>query len=367
MRGKVAVIGGGTAGSLAAKALAEKGINVQVYEQKAVVGHPIHASGILSLAGLGGLGIDYKAATTNTLRGANLHAAGETLHVRAENPVAVVLERSKLNEICIDGAISAGAAVETRRRISASELEAKNRDSVIVGADGAFSTVAAHFSLGHIARYLLTYKAEYNVSAVDREVVDLFFDNVVSRGLFGWICPNVQDVVEIGIGVDSRFGNGRRAFERFLQVKEVAELVDGQKQLSGGASMIPMRRRERIVDEKKGVLLVGDAAGQVKATTGGGIIFGGNGALMAAEAIGEYMQRGEPLSSYERAFMKRYGLEMRLHYLVNRFYSSMSTVNLGRMIAMSKILGLEAFLGRYGDMDLPSLVIKRFFLRGLAD
>ncbi len=53
--------------------------------------------------------------------------------------------------------------------------------------------------------------------------------------------------------------------------------------LSSYASIIPVQARERIVDEKEEVLLVGDAAGQVKPTTGGGIVFGGNGAILAAQ------------------------------------------------------------------------------------
>ncbi len=367
MKEKVSVIGGGTAGMIAARALAEKGISTRVYEQKAVIGHPIHASGILSVKGLRSLGVDYRTALTNTLKGANIHAGGKTLSIRTKDPVAVVLDRKRLNGICKDDAASAGAAVETRKRVSAAELDSISRNGIIIGADGAVSTVARHFSMGQIPRYSLTYKAEYNVSAGNPEIVDLFFDNRFTPGLFGWMCPNTRDILEVGIGVDTGFRNSKLAFERFVQTKAVADMVDGHRPITGGASIIPMARRERIVDEKRRVLLVGDAAGQVKATTGGGIIFGSNAALIAAESIGKHLSNGASLADYETAFMKKYGLEMRLHSMANKFYSSLSHENLGRIVSVSKKLGIEGFLERYGDMDLPSVVIKRFFLRGLAD
>ena len=367
MNESVSIIGGGTAGMIAAKRLGRRGIRTKVYEQKAVIGHPIHASGILSLDGLSGLGIGYKDAVTNTLNGANLHAEGRTLRIRTDNPVAVVLDRRRLNEICRDEAVAEGAEVETRRRVTAAGLDSMSGNGVVIGADGAISTVARHFQMGRIAKHALTYKAEYNVAAPEANVVDLFFDNRVYRGLFAWICPNAKDIMEIGIGVDSCFGNSKLAFERFLQSKEVAELVDGRRPIREGASLIPMRRRERIVNSEKKVLLVGDAAGQVKATTGGGIIFGGNAALIAADVIEAYLQRNAQLSDYERLFMNRYGREMQLHTMVNSFYSSIRPERLAAVISLSKALGIEGFLGKYGDMDLPSLMIKRFFLRNLSD
>ncbi len=367
MEERVSIIGGGTAGMICAKALAGRGIDAKVYEQKMRVGRPVHASGILSLKGLATLGIRHERAVTNTLNGANIHAGGRELRIRSDNTVAAVLDRTLLNEVCMDEAVAAGADVETRKRIGASEIESMRMQGLIAGADGAVSTVARHFSMGQIARYSLTYKAEYNVSAPDPGVVDLFFDNAAYKGLFAWICPNAKDILEIGVGIDSSHGNGKLAFERFIRTKEVADQINGQTPLSEGASMIPMCRRERIFDEENGVVLIGDAAGQVKATTGGGIIFGGNAALIAADAIEGRMREGHMLSEYERIFMERYGLDMRLHAFVNRFYSSMQPQHLGAMITLMKVFGAEGFFGRYGDMDLPSLMIKRFFLRSLAD
>lgn len=366
MRKKLAVIGAGTAGLIAAKRAAELGVDTTVYEQKPRKGARVNASGIISLSGLNALGIDYGSAVTNRLAGADIHAGGRVLSVRADGIIANVLDRMKLNEICHDEATAGGAQMRMGQRVGASELEELAQDSVMIGADGVVSSVARHFSMGRIRRHVLTYKQEFNVDIKDPEIVNLFFDNTLAPGLFGWTCPNSIDILEVGIGVDSRFGNSARAMSAFLKRKEIADMIDGGKSLGGGASMIPMSLRERISD-KRGAMLVGDAAGQVKATTGGGIVFGGHGGRLAAEITAEHMASGVAITDYSRRYVSRYGRDLALHSVINRFYSGISTESLGRMIALAKFLGAEGFLHKYGDMDKPSLMVKRFFLRALSD
>lgn len=365
MVSKVSIVGAGTAGLIAAKALSKSGIKTVVYDQKQRPGHPIHASGILSIKGLDSLGVGYSSTLTNTLYGARIHAGGQTISIRSREPIAHVLDRPGLNEVCRKEAEEHGAEIVTGRRVAGHELDRMNSSGILIGADGAVSSVASHFSMGAIGTHALTYKAEYEVSSNDG-MVDLFFDSAY-RGLFAWLCPNSNDILEVGVGVDSRHGNGRRAFEHFTRRDEIAPILGNAKMLTEGASMIPMSMRERIVDGRRRVLLVGDAAGQVKATTGGGIIFGGNAALIAADTIKRHVADGTNLNRYKDAFNAKLGKEMALHRLMSKAYSSAGPRMLGIGLTAMRILGIDRFLGDYGDMDMPSLMIKRFFLRGLSN
>ncbi|VVB76633.1 Digeranylgeranylglycerophospholipid reductase [uncultured archaeon] len=367
MRDKVAVIGAGTAGLIAAKTLCELGIGATVYDQKRRLGFPPMASGIVSIKGLEGLGIDYARAVTNTLYGADIHAGREVMHIMSKKPMARVLDREKLNIACYDECVSKGARIFTGRRLGPKDFEDLHKDNIIVGADGAVSAVARHFSMGAIRRHVLTYKAEFNVSPHDPRKVDLFFDNAVSPGLFGWMCPNGRDVLEVGVGIDSRHGNSRSAFDRLMRLGEVREAVGSAKAYGEYASIIPMRTIRHMVKENEEVLLVGDAAGQVKPTTGGGIVFGGNAAKMAARAIRDHVESEKRLGEYETAFMKRFGGDLAMHRAISVFCSRMGTDRLAALVKAGKFMGAEGFLSRYGDMDRPSLMLKRFFLRGLAD
>ena len=362
----ISVVGAGSSGLIAARRLGELGFEATVYDQKPVLGEPVRASGILSLTGLKSLGINYSGCITNVLHGANIHSDGKIMSVMSKDAIANVLDRKRLNDACMEQAEAAGAKVITGRRISGDRLDELSGRGIVVGADGAISSVARHFGLGETGRLALTYKAEFDVEAPDSRVVDLFFDSEEYAGLFAWLCPNKKDLLEVGVGICSGNRNAKSAFDRFIKTDYVKGLVGGRRPVTEGASIIPMSLRSSIADDKRQVVLVGDAAGQVKPTTGGGIIFGGNGALMAADTISRYINGDARLSDYERDFKKKYGLDIKLHSLINRFYSSLGPSAIGNIIVILNSLGIDRFLGNYGDMDSPSLVFKRFFLRSLA-
>lgn len=366
MKNSVAVVGAGTAGLIAARKLAERGIRTIVYDQKAKPGSPVRASGILSINGLETLGVDYRKVTTNVLQGAVLHIGKENIKIKSPKPMAYVLERLKLNELCQDEAVSAGAEIVVGKKMEGAAFDELSKENIIVGADGAVSSVARHFKFPSINKHILTFRAEYDYVMEDPSMVELFFDKEITPGFFGWIAAESKDIAEIGIGVDSRFGNSKTAFERFKKIPQIQELVKRGKLRSEGASVIPVGIRKRFVDEEKEVVLVGDAAGHVKPTTGGGIIFGGNGAIYAARAIANHIDKNAKLSEYERLWRKEFEREVNLHDFFYEVYSSLDKKNLERIATAMRILKLDAFLGKYGDMDRPSLVIKRFFLRGLA-
>ena len=73
-----------------------------------------------------------------------------------------------------------------------------------------------------------------------------------------------------------------------------------------------------------------------------------------------------PLSDYEREFRRTYGLDLSMHYMINKMYSGMGAWSMEKVLSAMKMLDLDRFLSAYGDMDRPSLILKRFFLRGFA-
>ncbi|MGI0141123.1 MAG: hypothetical protein ACREBF_00515 [Candidatus Micrarchaeales archaeon] len=88
--------------------------------------------------------------------------------------------------------------------------------------------------------------------------------------------------------------------------------------------------------------------------------------LKSTDAIASHINKGTQLSTYERKWRKEFEKEVRLHSFFYNLYATQSKKSLERIARVIKLMGLESFLGKYGDMDRPSVVIKRFFLRGLA-
>ncbi len=358
----VAIIGAGTAGLILAKRLAKAGIDTTIYDQKGRPGFPVRASGILSITGLSTLGIEYEDAITNTLHGAVLNFGKKSVRIRAKKPIAHILDRLKLNEICMKEAVSAGAKVRTNTRIEPEKLDDLAANNIIVGADGAVSIVASHFKFPPITRHVLTYRTEHAYAREEQDMVELFFDNNMAKGFFGWLSPNSSDVTELGIGVLSGKDNSKACFGRFIEKPEIKG-VAAARILDSGASMIPTELRKRFVHEKDEVLLVGDAAGQVKPTTGGGIIFGGNGAVVAANTIINYTKGNARLRDYEKKWRSEFGKEVRMHNIIYSLYSKMNTKGMEIIASAMNKTRFNEFLSEYGDMDRPSIILRRLFLR----
>ncbi|MDE1833068.1 MAG: NAD(P)/FAD-dependent oxidoreductase [Candidatus Micrarchaeota archaeon] len=366
--GGVDIIGAGLVGLSLARELAGMGISTTVYDGKGRVSDgAAKASGIFSAAGLDRIGIPYRDSVVNTLNGATLHAGGEALRIKAGGVQAYVADRGMLAEAAMRAAEEAGAEVLLNRRLSRAQLlERAHGERIIVGADGAVSTVASAFGFPDIKEYVLTYKAEYEVARMrDRSMVGLYFDNRIAHRFFGWTVPYSETRLEIGIGISDRARiTSASAFRRFVAEGGIAELEGGAKMVNGYASLIPLTARRRTVIGN--VALVGDAAGQVKATTGGGIIFGVSCAKLLAQQIKRAIGGTGRLHEYDTMWRKRFGMDLKMHSILHKYYSTVDSRTLGLFFKMSRLFGSEEFFSKYGDMDRPSLMLKRFFLRGLA-
>ncbi len=367
MSKSVCIVGAGVIGLILAKSLASRGIDTDVYDSKVNVSDGAEkASGIISKAGLERIGVEYKGSIINRLSGAVLHSDKESLTIKSKDTKAYVIDRKSYVEECYREAKHAGANIYMRTRFNQSDIiRLKNQYNVVVGADGAVSTVAKAYEFPQIGSYILTYKAEYAGAKVNNEnMVELFFDSTLTRNFFGWNVPYNHDTVELGLGIDSAYRrNSKAVFDSFKEKPIVAESIKGSKLISGHASIIPLEARKKTVHSN--VLLVGDAAGQTKATTGGGIVFGAGCAVLAADSIVKYIEHEKPLAGYERSWRKSYGIELYLHRKLHRLYSSSSPARMDRIFRVVRVLGGEKFLGSYGDMDRPSLMLKRLLFRGL--
>jgi flavin-dependent dehydrogenase len=109
------------------------------------------------------------------------------------------------------------------------------------------------------------------------------------------------------------------------------------------------------------VLLVGDAAGQVKPTTGGGVVLGGLCACIAGSVASEHLARGEELSQYERLWRKKYGHEFRLMLALRGLMNGLGDERLSRALHAFKEEGLQdkaQLLLERGDVDMQGGVIR---------
>ena len=190
---RVSIIGAGVIGLVLAKELSQMGIDTTVYESKLCVSdNTAKASGIFSREGISKIGVVWDGALVNTINGAVLHAGKESFSVETDGTKAYILDRGIFADLCAKEAERAGARIVLNKRLGREDILAMKNDdgNILVGADGAVSSVASAVGFPPINEHILTYKAEYEgVSIANMNKVELFFSNKIANRFFGWTVP----------------------------------------------------------------------------------------------------------------------------------------------------------------------------------
>ncbi len=343
---KVTVVGAGPSGSVAAVSALRAGHEVRVFEEHGRSGYPQHCSGLISKEGLESLTdvADYSPHVINRITNAAFDFAGEKFEIRRKSEAALVIDRAEFDCALAQRAKEEGAKVEYGKRFSHSAGTLNTKPETIIGADGALSATASHFKFPKIGEYAFTLKAMAKVKC-DPSTVTLFYDNGLFPGFFGWVIPHDEYEAEVGMGTTSR--NHMASGFRAIMQKAGATPLEKPR-----GKIIPISQRGKFAQRLGGlnVMLVGDAAGQVKSSSGGGVVFGTSGARLA----GEWAHAPE---TYERLWKKECSNDMLAHSLMRRFFAAQPGFGLRLTASLSRAAGLDYLFALHGNMDRPT----RFF------
>lgn len=357
----VVVVGASACGSLAAREAAKRGANTLLLDEDVSPGKFHKCSGLYSKKGLQNLGVNYEPFLVNEIKGANIRAGKHVFTISKRDTIALVLDRQKLDEELCKEAVDAGAELKlgeriTRRTGAGGIASDKNDFSFryLIGADGVNSAVAYLYKFpaignGNIA---MCYEAEFdNCNVADSGKVDVFLDSKLFPGFFGWIIPAGGKRCRIGFGT-TRHAAVKTAFEKFFQLSAVKAVRSSDAtKLRDFWHSIPLRVREKT--EMENVLLVGDAAGQVKSSSGGGVVFGGQCAMIAGEIAAGNCNgngNGEKLS-YETEWRKRFGSVLKSHRVVRKVFDALpSPLHKLTVLGFDK-LWVNKLIQKFGDMD----------------
>lgn len=342
----VHVVGAGPAGAISAISAMRHNHSVVISEDHPVSGLPENCSGLFSVDGLESLKkfVNYKPTILNKIYGANVHINGTVLRIRKQDPVAYVCNRSHLDHLLAENAESEGAKINYCERVSGN-FHAKN----IIGADGPLSYVARHFKFPKIRKFAATLQADVPFTC-DEPVVDVFLSNEKFPGFFAWVIPHNEEKAEFGVGVEVP----TRAVEGWKNLLKLKKVENAPKP-SGASIPIETRSKTAIKTDGKNVLLVGDAAGQVKSTTGGGVIFGGNCAALAGKFVTNPHR-------YELEWRLRFGPDLAIHKFVHDYLASQSDNSLSALGKQLKTMNIDGYLSKNGHMDKPTKMVRPEFL-----
>ncbi len=367
----VAVVGAGPAGSRTARNLARAGLSVRLLEEHRRVGVPSHCSGLISPRTLREAEIG-EDAIIHRITGAFVHTAnGGEVALGGEKTRAVAIDRVRWDETLCEQAQAAGADLVRARLVNVSRenghvrlhtqtdgREASFAARVVVGADGAHSRVARSLGMAGPGEKVYCLGIEGRLKMPREDFVHVFVGSGLAPGWFGWIIPTGDGGVRAGIGSH----NGDKPIACYRRLTQLfPSLFDGIEpcRLYGGT--IPLDFAPKSYADH--VLLVGDAAGQVKPFSGGGIYTGLVAARHASTAVlhafeaGDFSAQG--LAPYERGWKREIGRELLRSLRIRHFGLALSDGEVERVIRALRGDGLQQLASRHGDIDYPSRVLLR--------
>ena len=360
----VITVGGSVSGLLAAKGVADAGHTVQLLEEDLEIGMPERCDGLVSMKCLEKIGI---APTNNIIQNIIKRAifyspSGLTAEIDASRQRVLVLDRSQFDRELAKIASKTGVDIKVGNKVI-SNIE-KNGIVRVKSKSGVHTSkwivnATGYSSLSNRKMTMQAAKFEVIGNWFDRDRVEIYFDQTKSPGYFIWVIPISNDTAKVGAA-----GNGVNQFkilDEFITAKGGTAIKKTAAQIVVGGPI------ENFISGH--IVSVGDAAGQAKPTTGGGIYSGGIGGMLAGKYLGESLSSEDPskVIEYEKdwrnLFNKEFGLLFRARRVLERLDNN-NIDNVFRAISSSDILtkiSLESDFDYHSVALLRALGLKNIF------
>ena len=369
------IIGAGPAVCIAARACS-KIDEVTLFEE-----HPfsdeyqqrVACAGLVSLSGLERLGIDEKALKKNNIilneiRGARFYCRDiqkPSLVIDGGRTKALVVDRGKFDRYLLKKAIDDGVEfVNEYVRFECGNKNKKlnfnsnlnysfnskkiNKIIIATGTDYNIHRVLQRSGIQGVTIPKLLVSAQYDlvfddskISGFKNDFVNMFFD---IPGFFTWMIPLEKNTLRIGT---ASFKNPVPHLEKFIG--KFAECKGGManytisNKIYGTIPVYNKFIKTQYEYKDTDILLVGDAAAQVKATTGGGIVMGGICALQT------------PFHDYEKRWKSVVGGELDRHLFIRKFLNKLKFEETEDLLKFTS--NYKYIIEKHGDMDMASALI----------
>ena len=308
------IAGGSISGLMAAREIAKKGHSVLVLEEGFEIGTPDHCGGLVSTSALSELGVEPTQKTfDSTIDSALIYApSGKSIEINSKKQKVIVVNRRELDKQVARQAEQAGAEIRVKTgfkektKLGVKTTDGEIRCKTLVDCRGVGALI-------NNERDGVLLSAQYEVYAdwIKDGRVEVYFDNIKYPGFFAWIIPSGNGTGKVGIA--GREINVSNIMKQFLKSK-------------GNHSTIrkifaPIWIKGPIKNFVTGdIVIAGDAAGQSKPTTAGGIYSCGMGGIFAGNAITKYLESDDKshLKQYQKDWHDKFGREFEKQRLARK-------------------------------------------------
>jgi digeranylgeranylglycerophospholipid reductase len=356
----VIVIGGGPAGLIAARELATNGFRVTVLEEHETIGAPVHCTGVLGLDAFDELALPRRAIVAIAHAARFIGPNGSSVIVDAERVRAAVVDRATFDSDLARTAMAAGADIRTGVRVVG--LHRSPESVMVQTAAGDVRGRAAVLACGASYRFnralglgvpsVLVHSAQLEVPFPQLQHVSVHFGRHVAPGGFAWVVPFARGgttFARVGLFCDRDAGARFRAFAETVRAEHgLVDLWPEPRLRALPLAPVPRTWTDRI-------LAVGDAAGLVKPTTGGGIYYGLLTGHLAADvltgALRDDRLSGRSLKEYERRWRARLGPEIRAGLAFRAVASRLTDGAIDRLMELARVDGIVPLLKHTADFN----------------
>jgi geranylgeranyl reductase family protein len=373
----VLIVGGGPCGLIAARDIASSGGSVCVIEKSPEIGYPVKCSGLFSVTGLDQLGVKLDDSLIHsTIRGGRFYSpGGNEFLAYSKKDRARVVERKMFDKTLAKEAIRAGAEVklktlalgmkrngEVSLKVNEMGDEKTLTAKLLIGADGAGSNVASWGGIRREAKFVSAVQVEVADARVEDDVAEVYFGKKYAPGFYAWILPK-GEVYEVGLG--SMGGSGlipSHLLKLFMTKHPIAKSrITSSSILEFNKGAIPIGGPKETVSDR--ILLVGDAAGQTKASTGGGVVTGGICARLAASAAMSAVEESQfsqefLKEEYEKKWLEELEKEFMAHLFLKSLLDSATDSELDDLFDLVKREGIPELMAEYSNTDRPLDFVK---------
>jgi geranylgeranyl reductase family protein len=365
------VVGAGPSGSMTALRLASLEYEVLVLEARQRVGEAVCCTGIIGEECFDHFSLDSELVLKTANSARFYTPSGRMLRLEKEEVQAYIVDRSLLDRALAQRAQHAGARYilgsvvrdvvvqDSHIRVEADVKDKKEsfKAEAVVIAAGFGSRFPQQLDLGKIGEFLAGAQAEVDVSGLDE--VEVYFGREVAAEGFAWLVPTYPGKALAGLLSRRDLGTKLRDFLARLSAQK--KIASQEARIAYGA--IPIKPLPKTYGER--MIVVGDAAGQVKPITGGGIYYGLLCAEMGAEALHRaFVSRdfsSHGLASYQREWWGKLSRELNVGYWARKFYERLSDSRIEHIFDIIESNGIHNSLLREESLSFDwhaGLIIK---------
>ncbi len=358
----VLIVGGGPSGLRVAARLAGSGLHVRVLERKDGIGSKVVCTGIIGKEVFDSFGMNRDSALCELQTVRLVSPFGTSVVYRHPQPFAYVVDRERFDRNLASVARARGAEIVLATKaedilVSGEGVRVRAREAgggrrlfsarMAVLASGIDFGLHAKLGLGRPKEYL--NGAQVEIGTDDAAAAAIFVGRDVAPGAFAWMVPSGPLRLRVGVLT-------RREPRAYLA--KLAGTVFPDRYADAAPAGIRIKSiAQGLLSKTYGerVIAVGEAAGHVKTTTGGGVAYGLMGADIASDVIGACFAKGafaaKDLAPYEKSWKTAMQREIVLGRMARRVCARLTDAQMERIFYLAQTDGIIPIIREKGDFD----------------